>query len=176
MPTDRLPDFETPRLRVTHWMEVLADPAQRAALEIALDAILTSQVLAPLPTSFHRAGGSSVSTWIEARAAESDVYLVSLRTGTSEVVGLMILADIVSDAGRDMHLGYLMAQGVWGRGYASELVAGLVDQAVGLGPLRLLAGVAEDNPASAKVLEKRGFRRDPSLETGAMHVFALTLP
>lgn len=171
----KFPDFETSRLRVTHWMEVLAEPSQRAALEIALDAILTSQVLSPLPPSFHRAGGSSVSAWIDARAAESDVYLVSLRAGSREVIGLLILADMASEDGRNLHLGYLMAEGVWGRGYASELVSGLVDAAHAQAPMRILAGVAPDNAASAKVLQKRGFQRDVPLETGDMRIYTLQL-
>lgn len=57
-----------------------------------------------------------------------------------------------------VRLGYLLAESVWGRGLASELVPGLVGWCLGEPDVRWLrAGAALDNPASTRVLEKTGF-------------------
>lgn len=54
-------------------------------------------------------------------------------------------------------LGYALGRAYWGRGYATEAVATLVDHARALGVVRLEAFSFVDNPASARVLEKAGF-------------------
>ncbi|SER23789.1 Protein N-acetyltransferase, RimJ/RimL family [Faunimonas pinastri] len=56
-------------------------------------------------------------------------------------------------------LGYWIGRPFWGRGYASEAVAAIVDHAFRLHPSdRIGAGVYHDNAASMRILEKRGFR------------------
>ena len=55
-------------------------------------------------------------------------------------------------------MGYWIARAHWGRGYASEAGRAVVDVARALGHKRLAAGHYVDNPASARVLRKIGFR------------------
>ncbi len=58
-------------------------------------------------------------------------------------------------------LGYLVVRPAWGRGYATEIAAGLLE--LGFGPLgvhRCIAHVDPENPASIRVLEKVGMRRE----------------
>ena len=58
-------------------------------------------------------------------------------------------------------LGYWVGREHWGRGVATRALALLVDEV----PVRpLYAHVAEHNAGSIRVLEKCGFRRDPSQE------------
>ena len=79
-----------------------------------------------------------------------------------ELIGLVILAQDPDAALPTVHLGYLFAKSVWGRGAASEVVTGLVQSLRASAPVRLVGGVDPANPASARVLEKAGFARDPA--------------
>jgi RimJ/RimL family protein N-acetyltransferase len=54
-------------------------------------------------------------------------------------------------------LGYSLGRAYWGRGYATEAVRALLDDARAQGVCRLEAYSFLDNPASARVLEKAGF-------------------
>lgn len=57
-------------------------------------------------------------------------------------------------------LGYALAHRVWGRGYATEVLAAVAGGLEEAGIKRLLALCLPENEASARVLEKCGFRRD----------------
>lgn len=60
----------------------------------------------------------------------------------------------------DMDVGYALDRAVWGRGYATEAVQGLLRWATDrFAPQRFKACVFTDNPASAAVLRKAGFAR-----------------
>ena len=55
-------------------------------------------------------------------------------------------------------LGYVLAPEAWGKGYASEAVAAMVDAAFALTScVEINASVRVENPASRRVLEKAGF-------------------
>lgn len=54
--------------------------------------------------------------------------------------------------------GYWIARDHWGRGYATEAGRGALEIARALGHRRAVAGHYLDNPASARVLRKLGFR------------------
>ena len=56
-----------------------------------------------------------------------------------------------------VELGYWIARGCWGRGFATEASAAMVAIARALGLARLEGAHFVDNPASGRVLEKLGF-------------------
>jgi RimJ/RimL family protein N-acetyltransferase len=56
-----------------------------------------------------------------------------------------------------VEMGYWIARGFWGRGYATEACTALIDIARTLGFASLEGSHFLDNPASARVLEKLGF-------------------
>jgi RimJ/RimL family protein N-acetyltransferase len=114
--------------------------------------------------------GQNIDQWIDARAAESDIYLIR-ETGTEAVFGLMFLTPPFNN---DIHLGYLLGRSTWGQGYASELLAGLVSHVPKTG-FRLLGGVGRENPASAHVLRKTGFHVVPELSDAETEMFGITL-
>jgi len=124
-------------------------------LEADLSDILSPAVLAPLPPPM-ALGPGGIKAWINARASEAHVLTIRF-AGQPNIIGLLILAGDETT----LHLGYLLSEAVWGQGLASELVAGLV-RALPSGT-RLIGGVDPGNPASARVLEKAGFTRDPEL-------------
>lgn len=132
-------EFETKRLSIRPWStDEPTDP---------LRAILTPPVLAHLPPPLQHA---DPERWIADRLDESEVYAVMT---DGALIGLVMLAHF--DA---VHVGYLLAEDAWGQGFASELLHGLVKALSAKAPLDLRAGVAKDNPASARVLEKAGFK------------------
>jgi GNAT superfamily N-acetyltransferase len=174
---DMIPEqFSTERLVVHHWGTVVRDKQRRKNLVSALYGILTSSVLEHLPPALQlddAAGG--VSSWIDARVAESDVFLVNHKQG-KELVGLMILAcDPDADELPTIHIGYLIAEIAWGQGIASELLAGLVSAMASRRQVRLIGGVYKGNPASARVLEKAGFVLDSNLSEPEIDMFVLVL-
>jgi RimJ/RimL family protein N-acetyltransferase len=64
-------------------------------------------------------------------------------------------------------LGYWLGRAHWGRGYATQAIALLVEEAFRRFPDDAIgAGVFRDNPASRRVLEKLGFR---AVGTSATH-------
>ena len=81
---------------------------------------------------------------------------------TRQPVGLAILleAQVAEDNwDREVRLGYLLSEDVWGQGIASELVSGFVEWCRKQTSIStIVAGVALDNPASKRVLEKNGFQ------------------
>ncbi len=149
--------FSTDRLTLRHWRDALAHPARRNQLERDILPILTPKVLAHLPPSLQtRQTPSAINHWVTKRAQESDVYTISDRT-KDQLIGLLILA--APEQADHIHLGYLLDEPAWGLGYASEILQGLAVQFAHQ-TVQLTAGVGHDNPASARVLEKAGFKQD----------------
>ncbi|MDW4549532.1 GNAT family N-acetyltransferase [Defluviimonas sp. D31] len=172
-----IPEFDTPRLSLRRWRSLAPDAGRRAALEAELGAVLTQRVLAHLPERMQLGPGpAAVAGWIDGRIAESDLF-VALTRPEGRIAGLLILAAFRAEGGlREVHIGYLLAEADWGKGLATELLTGLIGAAGAAGPLRLLGGVDRANPASARVLEKAGFRHDPDLSDGAADLFVRDLP
>lgn len=167
-------DFDTARLSVNRWN--LAKGGLCARVE-ELSSILTPSVLAPLPASLQLGPGSdAIETWIADRLAESDMFAIR-ETDDGAMVGLLILAQFPGDAPNKpiLHLGYLLAEAAWGKGYATELIKGLVIAVSHAGPATLLGGVAKDNPASSRVLIKAGFRVAADLSTTDTDTLKLTI-
>ena len=81
---------------------------------------------------------------------------VTLRDG-GRLVGA---CDLTGEGEGIVDIGYSLARDVWGQGYATEIVHSLVAAGFGaLGVRNIVATVAPGNRASARVLEKAGFRR-----------------
>ncbi|WP_417808120.1 GNAT family N-acetyltransferase [Thioclava sp.] len=168
----RLEKFDTARLFIHSWRPVIEDRKARLSLEANLSSILTRPVLEHLPPPLQlgdQSGG--VSSWIDARAEESEVLLVESKF-SDDLVGLMILApDPDADKTPIMHIGYLLSEAVWGQGFGSELLDGLVSAVKEDRPLRLVAGVSRGNLASARVLQKAGFVVDPGVSTADTDIY-----
>ncbi|MCF4098994.1 GNAT family N-acetyltransferase [Maritalea mediterranea] len=170
------PSFSTQRLHVAPW------PATRGTygrqqLVTELRSILTANVLKFLPEPLQfQDSQSTIEDWIDARNAESDV--LSVRTLEDKaLVGLLILAQFESpDISLEVHLGYLFGETAWGKGYATELITGLVAWFRAQGtPAHLWGGVETANPASAKVLRKAGLQSDPTHSNDETEMFKLVI-
>ena len=89
-------------------------------------------------------------------------FLVTLpgATGARLVgcVGLAPARDPGADGQPTVELGYWIARPFWGRGFATEAARAALSIARTLGHRQVGAGQFIDNPASARVLHKLGFR------------------
>jgi RimJ/RimL family protein N-acetyltransferase len=123
--------------------------------------ILTEPVTRTLRVAWHGAFSEErARDWITERDREGAGLLV-VEKATGSPVGLIILFEIPSDDGIEVRLGYLLAEASWNLGFATELVEGLVRWCHAQPIIRSVAGgVAPDNPASRRVLEKNGFHPD----------------
>ena len=101
--------FETERLSVAHWADTIAVPMARRNLASQLPDLLTPDVIAHLPPFFDLTD-QNIDQWIDARDAESDIYLIR-EIGTDTIIGLMFITPPLNN---DIHLGYLLGQSAWG--------------------------------------------------------------
>jgi RimJ/RimL family protein N-acetyltransferase len=88
--------------------------------------------------------------------------------------------------GHTVEIGYVLARSAWGRGYATEAAQAIIDHALADPEVwRVQAHCSVDNPASVRVMEKCGMRREgrlgrafvfPSLaeEPGDVFLYAVT--
>ncbi|MCR9124216.1 MAG: GNAT family N-acetyltransferase [Phyllobacteriaceae bacterium] len=149
--------FVTERLDVSPWETRLDDPEARPGFVAALAGLLTPDVTRHLPPVWQIASGSDdLDGWIAARRAESAIAAVHERQGGA-LSGLLVARPGASDDA--LTVGYLFGTRHWGRGYATELVRGLISWATCNGYSVLEAGVVSENAASAAVLTKTGFKR-----------------
>ncbi|MCE2481881.1 MAG: GNAT family N-acetyltransferase [Alphaproteobacteria bacterium] len=170
--------FKTARLVVENWRPLLACPPSREVLMEDLTSILTRNVMQHLPEVLHVGQErDAIVQWIAARNAEAEVLTVRDRK-RSTLLGLLILAEMPEEDGsRSVHLGYFLAEDAWGKGYATELVSGLVEYQKSRGSVSSIrGGVGIDNKASARVLEKAGFTKSDRLSTGDTEIFVREMP
>lgn len=153
------PVLRTPRLELRPMTP--ADAPRLSALSSDLRiARMVSSLPFPNPPE-NVAGFVARHPQIEAEGGR--VWAVCDAEGVQGAIGLH--ADPLRRA--EAELGYWLALGVWGRGYATEagravVAEGFARGGSGEGFKELTAGYFPDNPASGAVLRKLGFR-----ETGA---------
>ncbi len=170
--------FDTDRLIVRDWSAARADPVARRALADGLRAILTPPVLRHLPEPVQLAPDDpDLSAWMEARAAGASVGTIAERDSTGGAARLIGLVFVMTrpepEKGTERRIGYLLGEAAWGRGLATELVRGLAAALHREGIHLLRAGVAVQNPASMRVLQKAGFVRE--VEGGAPDIVSFAL-
>ena len=121
--------------------------------------ILTPEVVSQLPPYFSDIDSrESAQTWFERMLDESLLFLV-YQTELQQLIGFSFIYLEQTDEGqKNAHLGYLLAQASWGKGFASELVSHLIAH-IKTRDLAdtLIAGVDESNLASIALLKKLGF-------------------
>lgn len=155
-------------------------PEDGAALAAAVDDAAIARNTAMIPWPYLSQDADAFLALPE--RADRPRLLVFRRTaGAPRLIGA---ADVHDGAGGEPELGYWIARPFWGLGYATEAGRAMVELARrGLRLPRLVAGHALDNPASARVLAKLGFRltgrvaERPSLGRGGpMRCAEMVLP
>lgn len=105
------------------------------------------------------------TTWSNTRfAKEGDaVSLAVEEPATGRLIGDVVLF-WRSEKDRSGEVGYIFDPRAGGRGYATEAVGALLELGFdGLGLHRIVARIDERNTASARVVERLGFRREARL-------------
>lgn len=163
------------------WHSLSSSDWQQQELAHAVAAILTEPVTRSLPASWQ--GSYTIERsldWIKERDREG-ATLLAIDKSTRQALGLMILFGMEaeeSNTDADVRLGYLLSEVTWGKGIASELVHGFVSWCRRQASISSIAGgVAVDNPASKRVLEKNGFELIQSEDEVVQdeHLFRLNL-
>ncbi len=103
--------------------------------------------------------------WLGAASSDTDFSCVGEVDGSVVALGFLDVVDGMGQPGMPRRtqgvIGYIVHPDVAGRGVASDLARGLLSAAFDhLGLRRVTAGCNADNPASARVLEKVGMRRE----------------
>lgn len=132
------------------------------SLQRFVASLLTDRVTAFLPDEWRGTFDEGrASSWIAERDLEGTT-LIAMEKEASGPVGLLILSEPPTqgaDATREVHVGYVLAEASWGKGMATELLAGFVAWCRREAQVLIYAGVSTDNAPSAAVLEKNGFDR-----------------
>ena len=135
--------------------------------------MLSSEVTEQLPESWQGPYSEQRTVnWIRDRDEEG-VQLLALSSDTREPIGLLLLQEVLdpSAAPAELRVGYLVVKSQWGKGFANELVRGLVEWARSRTFASIVAGVAAANIASIRVLEKCGFTRVEDESSAATELF-----
>ena len=135
----------------------------RPATLAELATLATPAVTAHLPDRLQvdAAGPEDLAAWGADLGRMGPVS--TIRTGDAFLGALMLGVNPP-----EVRLGYLLTQSQWGKGYATELVKGLVATLRAHAPLTLIAGVAPRNEASYSVLLKAGFVQSQPAEDGTL--------
>nr|HEX4314178.1 GNAT family protein [Kofleriaceae bacterium] len=111
------------------------------------------QVPSPYPVALAKRWVTSrIAWWYEARGA---TLAIATRDDPNAMIGTASLRR--SPSNRRAELGYWLAAGAWGRGYATEACRAMLELGFGqLGLVRVFAHVIAGNGASCRVLDKLG--------------------
>lgn len=149
------PTLETARLRLRPYELADAAELQRLAGDPAV-AATTQHIPHPYPDG-------AAAEWIATHAArwaahEGLVFAITLK-GTGELLGSIGL--VIDEKHEKAELGYWVGVPHWNRGYTTEAVRAMLDCGFAtLGLHRIQASHFATNPASGRVMEKAGLRRE----------------
>jgi ribosomal-protein-alanine N-acetyltransferase len=155
--------FETERLSAREWHSFPPREWHEQDVPAVVVDLMTERVTQSLPEPWR--GDYAIeraARWINERDSDG-ATLLALDRSTRQAVGLVILFESPATnrgVGIEVRLGYLLAESVWGKGLATELIKGFVEWCRAQPAIRsLIAGVERGNPASTRVLEKNAFHR-----------------
>eukprot|EP01060_Flectonema_neradi_P010877 TRINITY_DN1795_c0_g1_i1.p1 TRINITY_DN1795_c0_g1~~TRINITY_DN1795_c0_g1_i1.p1 ORF type:complete len:184 (+),score=32.06 TRINITY_DN1795_c0_g1_i1:54-554(+) len=148
--------FTTSRLQLCKWggLNISEDQWLDALMEL-----LTDEVTKELPPGWQGMDRATLKKW-SAEREQDGVMLAAKNIETQDVVGLMFLFNSSSGSGCTTHIGYLVGERHQGKGYATEIIKGLISSIPK--PVTLLAGVSSCNKPSMNVLTKCGFKSRPA--------------
>lgn len=126
------------------------------AVLAALNDWAVAQWLTRPPYPYARADGEAYLEVMRADHAAGRPTLFAIADAADDA--LVGVIGVEREDAATGELGYWIGRAHWGRGYAAEAAAALVDRARGLGLATLVAVTDPENRRSQRVLEKTGFR------------------
>ncbi len=166
--------FQTPRLIVEEWHSLTPRDWEQEHLAVVVVELLSPAVTRSLPEAWQGVYTREwAGVWIEERDQEGTTLLAISKTDRL-LIGLMILSGSGEDGPDgdgsgpvEIRLGYLLAEKVWGKGYATEMVEGFVRWCRTQESISgITAGVGRVNRSSRNVLEKNHFQLEPQSASG----------
>lgn len=108
-----------------------------------------------LPTYFHGINSmNDAQCWLKEMRSSSRLFIVK-DSDNNTIIGYIFVS---KENETDAHIGYLLEEQSWGKGYATEILKGLIDFLNQENRIkRLIAGVDSNNIVSCKLLIKLGF-------------------
>lgn len=147
-------------------------PSERTELLGQAVQLLSPAVVQSLPPDFH--GITSIAkaaTWLLKITREAQLFTVRL-SQNNELLGFVFL----HHHGDTGHMGYLLGETHWGKGYASECLGGFIQWCQGEKAVSvLIGGVEKNNLASRRLLEKLGFKSTTDEHNTAVVFYEYTL-
>ena len=153
--------FTTERLLIKSVQSQIVDDDSKRLYTRKVRELLTPAVTRSLPSEWQNISSyKEASNWWQQRIEESSFLSIQLKSN-HEIIGFIFLYDDeTKQVQLDLHIGYLLGESYWAKGYGSELIKGLVDWAYSDKHIRsLVGGVEINNTGSIKVMEKNGFSR-----------------
>lgn len=148
-------DLVTPRLL----LRALSLDDVQAVFALRSDPVAMRYVPRPLATSLDEAAAHIENILDEQRLNRSVQWAITLH-GDPKMVGIIGFWRMQKEHDRG-ELGYMLLPVFWGAGIITEAIRAVVDHAfANLNFHSIEAVVDPNNPASMKVLEKNGFRRE----------------
>ena len=146
--------FKTSRLIINEVSSNLSAKSKSELLSQAIE-LLSPQVVKYLPPYFHGISSLELAeVWFNKITSESRLLVVK-SIENSLTIGFIFLYEADDSA---VHIGYLLGEDYWGKGYAKEFLNGLINWCVNQSSIStLIGGVEKTNVASAKLLESLGF-------------------
>jgi len=128
--------------------------------------VLTPKVVENLPPYFQNINSiQSAQEWLEQIIFDGSLFTVNL-VGETNPIGFVFIS---TENTSGTHIGYLLGESYWGKGYATEILKGLIGFLESEDKItNLIAGVATDNVASIKLLHKLGFIKSSSEDNGTI--------
>ncbi len=148
------PSFDTARLSVLELASENCFSPSEAFLD-CIQRVLTPEVVAHLPNYFKGVNSrGQAELWLGAIMADSRLFAL-LDSDNDQLIGFLFVHE--SDGG-EANIGYLFEQSSWGKGFATELLNGLIEWNTRTQQWqRILGGVELENAASSRALIKAGF-------------------
>lgn len=162
--TDYLPlsqrcAFNTERLLIKSVESQISDEESKQLCTLNVLELLTPAVTSSLPSEWQNITTyEEASNWLQGRIEDCSFLTIKLKSN-NEIIGFVFLYDDEAKQKQlDLHIGYLLSEAHWAKGYASEVIKGLVTWAYLDKHIHsLIGGVDINNLGSIKVMKKNGF-------------------
>lgn len=153
--------FKTERLVINSVKSQLLDDDSHQLYTLKIMELLTPAVTKSLPLDWQNISShDKASHWCQQRMKESSFLAIQLKSN-QEIIGFVFLyANEKKQMPLYIHIGYLLDDCHWSKGYGNELIEGLVKWTHSNKHIHaLIGGVEVNNIASIRVMEKNGFNR-----------------
>lgn len=164
--------FTTKRLIVKEWHSFESKEISEPDLVDIVENILVPDVTNTFPFMWRgHYDKRRTKAWIEERDSEAKSIL-AVEKNTKKAIGFINFFKVGDGSnGTNLRLGYVVNKEMWSKGFATEFVEGFLHWCQENNISTVFAGVAPDNIASIRVLEKNYFSTETTDSNGMSHLF-----